>query len=170
VAVLLSVAAPVVLVQARSLPYRIAPLAENTVVVDLGRFGERIAVDPQTADAYDLVETEARKAGWRSGTPLLDVSFTPAVALVLDADVPLSLFPMVGGFPTGTSSTLTSLSYQDRRWQEDAWLLVDTSTATVDIGAVLASFGRTLDEDYALVVSAPRPTGGTLALYRPLAG
>jgi hypothetical protein len=170
VAVMACIAAPVILSDARSAPYRIAALEENSVVIDIGRYGGEVAVDRATATAFGSVERSADRAGWRSGTPLLDLSFLPGLAMVLDADVPKVILPLVGGFPTGTDSTLTALSYQDDRWISEAWLAIDPQRSSVDVSRVLAAHGRTLEGDYRLVGRTAGPWGSTLWLYRPRSG
>ncbi len=157
------------------LPYRLVPLAQQTVPANMVPGAPPLLVDPGTAAWTAQLRAGATATGWRPGTPLLDLSWRPAAVLALDGRAPAVLLPSFPQLPSQGDSARLALSFEDAgRWRE-AWLLVPArvdglpsrAQASVTDGAVQV-VGRRFPDDYERVVTVVAPFDGQRqTLWRP---
>lgn len=122
-------------------PYRIAPLAVQTIPRVIVTGTPPVLVDAQTARWVDALRADAARAGFAPGTPMLDLTWHPASVLVLDGRAPSVLLPAFPGWPDPAGSAAYALRQEDRAVWNRAWLLVPviqddalTDGATVVVG------------------------------------
>jgi hypothetical protein len=155
-------------------PYRSAPLTEQQVSTAIGDHGARLQLDPVLAATITGLQEQGAAAGWKPGTPLVDVSYTwnPAIAAALGARVPDFLQLTIFGYSAAHDITAFHLTepYRDFPFP-DAWLLT-TRSSLLDPGAQSAvAFtmerlskvtGRAFPASYSCVAS------GQFVLWRPV--
>jgi hypothetical protein len=158
--------------QARSAPYRGAPIAEQTVQVEVGRHGSLLRLDPPLADYLTEFRQAAEAAGWVPGQQMygLHVTWSSTLPFFLGAEVPPSIMPTLPGAPGGIDRLAFDLDRQDLAGWSQAWLLLpDFSLAAEDgiesheleavrlaIRLFTAKVGTEWPADYELVWTAPR--------------
>lgn len=147
-ATLLCVGAVVVVVESRLDPYRTQRAAASTTPVRLGRAVVR--VDAATAEQLTSFTEAARRGGWVPGRPLVDLTFTPAAALALGADVPPVLVPAFPGFSIETVRVATA---DHPAYWRDAWLLVLRDGSAQRKADAAAMLGRRYPQDYRSVAT-----------------
>ncbi len=164
-AVALSVGSAVVAVESRVEVRRSAPWSASIVPVQMGRVTTR--TDAGTAAALAELRATAERQGWQPGTPMVDVTFTPAVPLVLDASVPPVLLP---GFPDyGLGSVCAAVQGLGAAWQR-AWLLLPEDLDASGARRITGYLGMRFPDDYIEVTTfepAFSSLHGTLLRPRP---
>jgi hypothetical protein len=161
---------------ARSEPYRELPLSTATAQFQSRSTGFTVDLPPDQGRVLETLERQARRAGWRTGTPLLDISpLHPFVTFWLGGDAPFSVF----GAPYTAFVTKTAL-LSIRRETEDnlrhAWLLVSSPLLPeIDYAAIANALGRPWPCGYAPVAHATvgataDPSSAEVALLRPVPG
>lgn len=155
-------------------PYRSAPLADQQVPTLIGTHGSQLQLDPRLADTINGLREQGLAAGWREGTPLVDVSYTwnPSVGYALGAKVPDFLQLTIFGYSAAHDITDFHLSepYRDFPFH-DSWLLT-TRNSVLDPGAqsavaftmekISAVTERSFPSSYACVAA------GDFVLWRPV--
>jgi hypothetical protein len=147
---LAAVASLVGLAKGRAEPYRVAPLDQATETVSLQRL-HGLALDPAAASYWRTLDGAMQAEGWRPGTSLLDLTWSPAVAYAFDATVPTTLTPRVGLEETATASAIESLRLSGGVDWSRAWVVTSPDLAMTDPYTVLATVGRQFPRDYRLV-------------------
>jgi hypothetical protein len=152
---------------ARMNPYRTASPDAPSVVIDFGQRSQRLRVDLAAATFWGTLEADARRAGWRAGTRLLDLTWSPAVPYALAATVPETLFPSLQG-DTATASAIEALRLSDAPAWRDAWVLVSPDLEGPRPAEILATSGRRFPDDYSLVTQLVAPDSNlSVQLWRP---
>jgi hypothetical protein len=160
----------------RSEPYRQLPLSTSTASFRSRSTGVTVELPPDQGRGLETLELQARRAGWRTGTPLLDLTpFHPLVTFWLDGDPPFSVF----GAPYPPFVTKTALLTISREREDNlrrAWLLVGSPLLPeIDYSAIASALGRPWPCGYkpvarATVGSSPIPSSATITLLRPIPG
>jgi len=162
----LCVGAAVTSAEAYLNPYRSAPIAASTTPIHLGP--STVRVDAAMAQQLLALEAQARADGWRPGTPLIDTTFSPGVALALHADVPAVLLPGFPGYPV--ASVAQALRGEGSRWL-GAWLILSDGDPLERRQALVSQLGRTYPNDFRAVGALDDPWAKqTLELYAPVTG
>jgi hypothetical protein len=144
-----------------------AQLADSTTPVRLGPATVRVDA-ASAARLRSLVDT-ASAAGWRPGTPLVDLSLVPAVPMVLGADVPPVLIVTLPEF-SRTAMVCQAVRGLGDRWR-DAWVLVPTGKSSGYLREVGADLGRSWPGGYERVATFSDPFKQLdTVLLRPRAG
>jgi hypothetical protein len=161
---------------ARSEPYRQLPLSTSTASFRSRSTGFAADLPPDQGRGLESLELQARRAGWRADTPLLDITpFHPFVTFWLGGDPPFSVF----GAPYPAYVTDTTLLTISREREDDlqrAWLLVSSPLfAEIDYSAIARALGRPWPCGYepvarATVGPSSIPTAATMTLLRPVPG
>lgn len=161
--VALCAGSPVTALEAHADPRASAPLADANTPLVLGPV--TVHTDADTARQVLQVETAARAAGWRPGTPLVDTTFRPVLPLALGARVPPVLLPAVPGYDLAT--VCQAVRGLGPEWR-NAWLVVPPGVAA-DRARQLASYlGRDSPDDYVPVTTfSLRWAGPGGTLLRP---
>jgi hypothetical protein len=147
-------------------PYRgDGPLARADTLATVSARGSRVLLTHAQAKYFrDLVQP-AEAAGFRRGTPLIDLTpFSPGASVALGAAAPRTL---LYGFTTATARWVVEHQEGDQ-WKR-AWLLVRTDAgATIAPESVTRALGRSFPSDYVLVTTAVWPFGNQhQQLWRP---
>jgi hypothetical protein len=160
----------------RSEPYRQLPLSTSTASFRSRSTGVTVDLPPDQGRGLESLEFQARRAGWRTGTPLLDITpFHPLVTFWLDGDPPFSVF----GAPYPPFVTKTALLTISREREDNlrrAWLLVGSPLVPeIDYSAIASALGRPWPCGYepvarATVGSNAIPSSATITLLRPVPG
>jgi hypothetical protein len=149
-------------------PYRIQPLDQQVVPRGLVPGAAPLLVDPSTARWIDDLRRDAARAGWRAGTPLVDLTWHPAAVLALDGRAPRTLLPAFPGWGSEARSAAWSLRQEDPRTWAQAWLLVPEQQADATTDAATRAVGRAFPADYALAGRVTAPYDGQAQdLWRP---
>lgn len=167
--IVMAVAASSVISTARAMPYRIAGLDSAVSTISFGPHRTPIDLDPAAARYWAELELATAAGGWRPGTAMLDLTWSPAVPYDLEATVPAVLLPTVGNARTGTASAIEALQLSgDTADWRSAWLLTSPDLNTIDVATVMHSIGRNFPGDYDLVLTVRAPGLGVLQeLWRP---
>jgi hypothetical protein len=138
-------------------PYRIQPLDRQVLPRDVVPGAPPLLVDTATAAWIDALRADAARAGWRAGTPLLDLTWHPMSVLVLDGRAPKTLLPAFPGWGSEAASAAYALEQEDTSWGRSAWILVPAQQPATTTDAVVAVAGLRFPADYVLVgrVTAP---------------
>lgn len=108
-------------------PYRMAPIAEQTVLVPVGSDGALLHVERERAAMLQGLTIAAAEAGWMPGTPLIAVvsRWSSTLPWHLGARVPESLMPTLG---LGTDQPAAALLRYNLEWafedMDGAWLMM----------------------------------------------
>ncbi len=159
---------------ARSDPYRQSPLSSAAAPVHSRATGVTVDLPDAQGRGLEHLEREARMAGWKPGTPLLDISpFHPGVTFWLGADPPFSVYPTVES-ARATKSLLLTISREREDNLRDAWLLVSSKIlGDVDYEAIAGALGRPWPCGYEPVARAslaPPVESARVTLLRPTPG
>jgi hypothetical protein len=157
-------------------PYRMLPLAQQTVPVVIVPGTPRLLVDPRTAAWVEGLRGGAVAAGWQPGTPLLDLTANSAAVLVLGAHAPGTLLPTFPRWTTKVATARAALSFEDPAVWRRAWLLVPAPSApqfghpAVTTEAIVQVLGRHFPADYEKVVAVSANFArNRVVLWRPVA-
>jgi hypothetical protein len=159
---------------ARSDPYRQSQLSSAAASVYSRATGVTVDLPDAQGRGLEHLERQARRAGWKPGTPLLDISpFHPMVTFWLGADPPFSVYPTVDS-AHATKSLLLTISREREDNLRDAWLLVSsTLLGDVDYEAIAGALGRPWPCGYEPVARAslaPTLAPERVTLLRPTPG
>lgn len=153
-------------------PYRQAPLAEQTVQIEITPQGGRLYVDQDFANDINSLRLQLKSNGWKSRTPLLDFTqYSAGIVYALDAQQPITIIPTAGGSGGVNALAEWSLSYiakndVDGIWQA-AWLLLPSelnsnSCLSCPNVSALQILGRNYPSEYQLVASSKN-----FRIYKP---
>ena len=115
---------------ARTNPYRTEAPDAASVSIEFGQRKSPLEVDLAAATFWTTLQTTAPNEGWRPGTKLLNLSWSPAVAYALGATVPQTLVANLGHQQTATAIEALRLS-GGPVWR-DAWVLADRALEACD--------------------------------------
>jgi hypothetical protein len=165
VVVLAAVAVPTSRARA---PYRLQPLAQQVLPRSVAPGAAPLLVDAETAAWIDDLRADAAAAGWRAGTPLLDLTWHPMAVLALDGRAPATLLPAFPGWGSEADSAAYALRQQDPEWGRRAWVLVPSQQPGATTAAALRATGRAFPDDYVLAGRVTAPYDGQQQdLWRP---
>jgi uncharacterized membrane protein len=149
-------------------PYRLAaPIWRQTEPVEIGTQGERLKFDPRAAAFVRSLRDGAKRRGFCSGDPIIDLSGElPGIAVLLGGGTPG--FPwLFGGYPFSERLAGWILSGLDPQTRGRAWLVVAEGRIAFS-AAFVASLGFDLAGAYNLAFDGSHPLYGTpVRLYRP---
>lgn len=140
-------------------------LTRSDTATSINVHGSRVLLTQEQARYFHDLVVPARSAGFKPGTPLIDLTpFSPGSAVALGAAAPTTLL-----FGYSTATARWALSRQDRDQWQGAWLLVtDNDDAAIRPESVVPVVGRSFPDDYVLVTTAVWPFGGeSQQLWRP---
>jgi hypothetical protein len=128
---------------ARADPYRQLALTTTTKSFRSTATGVTVELPRSQGQGLEQLERQARRAGWRPGTSLLDISpFHPLITFWLGADPPFSVYPVVIS-PDATESLLLTMNREKDDDLRHAWLLVRSPLlGDVDYAAIAQKLGR----------------------------
>ena len=138
-------------------PFRIAPLDQQTIPRSIVPGTPPILVEPEAARWIDNLREDAQRAGFRPGSPVLDLTWHPASVLILDGRAPAVLLPAFPGWPSPGKSAAFAVSQEDpARWR-NAWLLVPTGQDPAIADAATRIVGKRFPVDYQRVGTVVAP-------------
>src|SRR3954447_14623890 len=168
VAAVVLLAAVVVPTSRTQAPYRLRPLREQVLPRSVVPGAPPLLVDAATAAWVDALRHDAAEAGWRPGTPLLDLTWHPLAVLARDGRAPATLLPAFPGWGSEAASAAYALRQQDPAWGRRAWILVPAQQPAATTDAAVRVVGRTFPGDYVLVGRLTAPYDGQQQdLWRP---
>jgi hypothetical protein len=151
-------------------PYRLAaPIWRRSEPVEIGTRGEHLKLDPRTAAFGRSLRDGAKRLGFCSDDPVIDLSGElPAIAVALGGRTPG--FPwLFGGYPFSERLAEWLLSSVDPQTRNRAWLVVAEGRIAFS-ERFIAALGFDLAGAYELVFDGGHPLYGTpVRLYRPRA-
>lgn len=154
-------------------PFRTAPLAQQTMPTVVGAHGAQLLLDPALSQGISGLRQQAEAAGWTPGTPLVDVSYmwNPAIPYALGARVPDFLALTIFGYSAAHDITDFHLSEPYRNFPFDqTWILTSrrslldgpmNSAVDFTLKKLSAASGRPFPNSYACVAA------GDFVLWRP---
>jgi len=147
IALLIAVGTALVLDDARDVPYRQLPVAEQTVAVQVGVPSSELLVSTATAEYLTAVQGFFDDAGFQAGTPILDFSnFTPGAVWAVGGRAPISGFLAVGNLPTTNAWAEAGLSRLDPEFAA-SWLITGSFPGSAD-PTLVSILGRQFPADY----------------------
>ncbi|NUT76980.1 hypothetical protein HNO86_18230 [Pseudomonas sp. C1C7] len=151
-----------------TLPYRQPqPLVLNVQPVELGRSGSRLWLSEGYANYLTDAITTARKAGFHSGTPIIDLSGqSPGLLYALGANS-IGRAWMIGGYPGSFKLATEVLKRVPCEQLISAWLLVEPGGPRSISDSLIGTFGADL-KDYEVVASWNTPKGAGGFEERPI--
>lgn len=144
-------------------PYRSEPLLLNNTQIEIR--GSTLRVDPGLATELENLRTCSIKSGWERGTSLLDYTrWSPGIAYMLDAQVPESLVPVIGGYEGSRAFALEVVRAEidngrAESFLKQAWLLlpIPDSRQAAELFEIteeaLGEFGRSLSDYQSVCVT-----------------
>lgn len=149
-------------------PYRIAPMAEQTVPRQIVPGTPEVLVDPTTAAWIDDLRALGVRGGFAPGTPLLDLTWHPASVLILDGRAPSVLLPAFPGWPNVAGSAQFALRQEEESVWSAAWVLVPFGQDDALTAPATAVVGREFPTGYELVGTVTAPYDRQVqGLWRP---
>jgi hypothetical protein len=149
-------------------PYRIATLDQQVLLRVVAPGVQPLLVDASTAAWIDDLRADAGRAGWRPGTPLLDLTWHPMSVLALDGRAPRTLLPAFPGWGSEGSSAAYALEQEDPAWGRRAWILVPSGQPPATTDTAVRVVGRSFPADYELAGRVTAPYDGQQQeLWRP---
>lgn len=135
------------LLKAYERPYRLpGGIEAQQIEIEMG--GGRLAVDEKTAAYVQQLRSVAREAGWRPGTPLLDLTGgSPGAVLILEGQI-VGVPWLLGNYPGSDRFASLVLTSVEQQLLSRAWLLTAPQGRRRLDPALLADFGRHFPEDY----------------------
>lgn len=134
-------------------PYRSAPMLLNDTRIDIR--GSSLYIDSNLALELESLRKCAALEGWERGTGLLDYTrWSPGIAFMLDARVPATLVPIIGGYEGSRAFAIETVRAELRSGRadaflENAWILLpraETSGGAELLGIAeeaIGEFGKT---------------------------
>lgn len=139
---------------AEARPYRQLALRHDTASFELSDGRGTLLLPPALAATFEQLRTDAQAAGWRPGTPMLDLSaYAAGIPFILAADAPITIIPSVAGFGGQQELAIDSIEQLIEagwapRWR-DAWVLTLANGPQPGVDpAVLGRLGRTFPQAY----------------------
>lgn len=160
-------------IDSRHHPYRNVDIVEQTSAVVLGAHDSTLLVEPTMAAELGALRTQARAAGFCSGTRLLGLkwNWSATEPFVLGAHVPDSLMLTIFGYPDALRLLpVTMAELEEAEWRE-AWVMTTNPDSLlpehaaelrVALDRLPQQIGRTFPDDYVREVEV----NGT-QLWRP---
>lgn len=121
-------------------PYRVVgDISQQTQPVHFLFSNDAVYVEPKTFDYIEELEKIAQAAGWKNGTPLIDLTgVNPGVAAILNARI-LSSAWFLGGYPGSNDFARALLMAQSPTLLQKAWILVEpTGKRALDLNLLQA--------------------------------
>jgi hypothetical protein len=142
-------------------PFFMEGRSDSTHATSLGPTVVRLG--PITTARLEILSRDARDAGWKDGTKLVDTTFTPGIGLALKSEAPHSLLPASPGYLL--SSVCTTLQPLDD-WR-DSWIFISRDMNLRDRKFLASVLGRQYPEGYVRVseTDIPRRPG---ELWKPV--
>ncbi len=149
-------------------PYRIAPLAQQTVARSVTAGSPPLLLDRETVAWIDGLRALGEQGGFQSGTPMLDLTWHPASVLVLNGRAPSVLLPAFPGWPDPGGAAAYALGQEDPVQWRAAWLLVPSGQDHAITASATAVLDRRFPDDYDLVGTVVAPYDRQMqGLWRP---
>ncbi len=102
-------------------PYRLpASIGLQSEPIELQAARGKLRVDSKTKHYVDELQKAALRAGWRAGTPLIDLTESPGAAFILNAYAPVTPWLYGERYPGFTKAALEMAGREDLR---RAWVL-----------------------------------------------
>ncbi|MFL5137751.1 MAG: hypothetical protein ACJ8C9_03725, partial [Microvirga sp.] len=141
----------------------------QTEPVEIGTRGERLKLDPRAAAFVRSLRDGAKRRGFCSGDPIIDLSGElPGIAVLLGGITP-GLPWLFGGYPFSERLAAWIRSGVDPQTRGRAWLVIAEGRIAFS-AAFVASLGFDLAGAYDLAFDGSHPFYGTpVRLYRPRA-
>jgi hypothetical protein len=157
--------------QATIHPYRQPPRSLQTTSLYLEGGHGSVYVDDDFAEMVTELRRDLADSGWRSGSPLLDLtSYSAGLVFLLGGKSPLTIIPTVGLYPSVDAVARWSLNktLQDDMTWRNAWILLPTNAETeAPLGrpnpSILEEIGRTFPTDYVQAAEA-----GGYTIWKPI--
>ena len=148
--------------QAKIHPYRQPPRSLQTTSLDLEGNHGSVYVAPDFAEMVTKLRRDLSGSGWKSGSPLLDLtSYSAGIVFLLGGKSPLTIIPTVGLYPTVDVVARWSLNktFQDDVTWRNSWLLLPTNAEKEPPQgrpnpSILEEIGRTFPADYVQAAEA----------------
>lgn len=124
-----------------------------------------------SADYWRQVNSIASAGRWQAATPLLDLTWSPAIPYHLAATVPETLVATMHDYPTANESAFESLRRSTASDWSHAWIVTSPDFQNVDPTTILGHVGRSFPADYELLGEVIAPDSGIeQRFWRPRAG
>jgi hypothetical protein len=152
-------------------PGRLAePLWRQTESVALGPYNARLMVEPAIAEYIDALQSTARTHGFKTGTPVIDLSVrsSQGSAFLLGAKPLGSPWHLLYGPASGPAYAHFVLSRVPDAELRQAWVITDMGKNLDDARVLLQYLGLNFPAGYELVGGANRSdVGWTTRLWKP---
>jgi hypothetical protein len=157
-----------------SLPYRNAPIADQTEPVRVGRHGATLLLEPKVAKDLSDLRYQAEGAGWKLETPLFGVvwDWASTVPYFLGARVPDCLMLTLFQYPASVEIARYRISHALGDFPSDeAWILTSNPETLEQrqatelkqvLDALKSVSGRSFPADYERAAQS-----GNLELWKP---
>ena len=164
VCLLFSLGALITTVNSSQDPYRQAPLAQQSVLIEIAPGSGRLYVEKNFAEDINSLRRQLEKSGWKSRTPLLDFTqYSAGVVYAVDGLQPVTVIPTVGGMAGVNALAEWSFNYISEHDEKNiwgsAWLLFPSEKNLKNCQlcpdvSVLQRLNRSFPQDYALVAAS----------------
>ena len=155
------------------LPYRQTSIANQTQPIRIGVHKALLHIEPEIANKLTDLLSQAERAGWKAGTPLVGAvwRWASTVPYFLGAEVPDSLLLTIFGYPASPDVARDRIRRLGAFPSRAAWILTSCPESvdlkqSEEIRELFDSFehvsGQAFPTDYLLVAKS-----GTLELWRP---
>lgn len=168
----LAIGALITTVNSSQDPYRQAPIAQQSVRIEIAPGSGRLYVEKTFAEDLTSLRGQLEKANWKSRTPILDFTqYSAGVVYALDGMQPETVIPTVGGMPGVNALAEWSFDYisehDNKNIWGNAWLLFPSernlnSCQFCPDPSVLQKLNRLFPQDY-VIVAASR----NFRIYKP---
>ncbi len=141
-------------------PYRqLKPLLTNTKPIEFAQPGSRLWVNNQFAEYLNQLRSQARTAGFKPGTPVIDLTgHRPGVIYFLGGRA-IGQPWLLGGYPGSQSLAYFALDRVTCGEISTAWLLLEEDGPRAFPPEFLSRYGLSVSDDYEAVASASAKHG-----------
>ncbi len=141
-------------------PYRQPqPLRLNSHVVELGTPNSNLVLSEETAEYLNNAKKAAHRAGFKSATPVIDLSGqSPGILYALQAKSIAQAW-MIGGYPGSKKRLTEALARVSCAQLSDAWILIEPDGPRSLPTDILSTIGFTFPNDFVSVTAWKTSTG-----------
>jgi hypothetical protein len=167
-----------ILLNSHENPYRLAPMAEQTVPILLSDQGSsQLYVDPSTATFFLNLQAELQTAGFNKGTPVVGLEWTwsSGIPYLIGASVPPSAMPTLFGYEGSLVRLEENLTRGCASFDcKSAWVIVSDQASLNDKARLQAGraeglfsviSGRNFPSDYQKVFDSDN-----VKIFKPVRG
>jgi hypothetical protein len=135
------------------------PLTADADAIQIVESGARLLVSHDFAEYINAALRLSRDAGFKAGTPMIDLSGQYPGTLYIIGSKPVGAPWLIGGYPGSDASVAKSLDRVSCEELAESWILAEPNGPRKLSSDILKKYGIELERDYTIVAVLDSPTG-----------